>query len=65
MTVGEAMDKSKPDYDIFYLTSVVFKGSRVNKKTEMHPIYDTGADIHVSNRRELFTSSEPQTILVL
>ena len=23
MTVGEAMDKSKPDFDIFYLTGVV------------------------------------------
>ena len=38
MTVGEAIDKSKPDYDIFYLTSVVFKGSRVNKLPEMHAI---------------------------
>ena len=25
----------------------------------MHATYDTGADIHVTNRRELFTSSEP------
>ena len=55
----EAYSKFDINSNIFSLTTVAFRGGKVSSLPTDHVIFDSGADVHVSNNRELFTPRIP------
>ena len=45
--------------EIFHLTSIVLKGSANSSYKPFEAIFDTGADIHVTNDARLFVANKP------